>query len=92
MNKKELIDAVASDTGFTKADCERTLISILGNMEKALSDKKDGNITLVGFGTFKTKRREAREERNPQTGAKIKIPAKNVVSFKAGKKLSESVN
>jgi len=92
MKKKELIDAVASDTGFTKADCERGLVSILNNIQKALSNKKDGKITLVGFGTFETKHRKARDGRNPQTGATIKIPAKNVVGFKAGKKLKESVN
>ncbi len=92
MNKKDLIDAIASDTGFTKADSERALKSVLGNIEKALSDKKDGNVALIGFGTLKTVRREAREGRNPQTGAKLKIPAKNVVKFTAGKKLKESVN
>jgi len=92
MNKKELINAVASDTGLTKADSERALSSVLNNIEKALSDKEDGNVTLIGFGTFKTTNRKAREGRNPQTGAKLKIPAKNVVGFKAGKKLKESVN
>jgi len=89
MNKKELIHLVANETGLTKVDCEKVLVSILGNITKAV---KTEDITLIGFGTFKTTNRKAREGRNPQTGVKINIPAKNVVGFKAGKKLKESVN
>jgi DNA-binding protein HU-beta len=53
--------------------------------------KKDGKVTLVGFGTFSKVRRKARKGRNPQTGAAIKIKAKNVVKFKAGKKLQDLI-
>ena len=89
MNKKELVAAVAKDTGLTKADAERALKSILANITKAV---KKGVVTLIGFGTFKKVRRAAREGRNPQTGAKIKISARNAVTFKAGKALKEAVN
>lgn len=89
MNKQDLVKAVASDTGLSKADSERALVSILENITKAI---KNEDITLVGFGTFSKKRREGRTGVNPQTGAKLQIPAKNVVKFKAGKKLKESVN
>ena len=92
MNKKELIDAIASDTGFSKTDSKIALYSVISNIEEALCSKEDGNVTLIGFGTFKTARREAREGRNPRTGEKIQISAKNVVKFTAGKKLKESVN
>jgi DNA-binding protein HU-beta len=66
------------------------LDSFITSVTKALK-KKDGKVTLVGFGTFSKVRRKARKGRNPQTGEAIKIKAKNVVKFRAGKKLQESV-
>jgi len=82
MNKAELVEAVAADTGFTKADAERALEAVLKGITKGL--KKD-SVQLVGFGTFKKSKRKARTGVNPSTGAKIKIPAKVVTVFKASK-------
>ena len=90
MNKTELIYAMASDAGVSKAAAKKALESFLGNVSGAL---KGGNrVSLVGFGSWSVTRRAARDGRNPQTGATIKIAAKNVVKFKAGADLSSSVN
>jgi DNA-binding protein HU-beta len=90
MNKAELISAVADATKLTKTDIGAVLDSILGSIEKSL--KKGDNVSLVGFGTWNKKHRAARTGRNPQTGAAIKIAAKNTVTFSAGKALKDSVN
>ena len=75
MNKTELIDAMAADAGITKAAAKKALESFLGNVEGSL--KKGGRVSLVGFGSWSVSRRNARDGRNPQTGATIKIAAKN---------------
>jgi DNA-binding protein HU-beta len=90
MTKAELIDQMAQDAGITKVSAGAALESFLTNVEKALK-KKDGKVTLVGFGTFQKARRKARKGRNPQTGEPIKIKATNVVKFKPGKKLRAAV-
>jgi DNA-binding protein HU-beta len=90
MTKAELVEMMAKDAGISKAAAGKALESFTGNVTKALK-KKDGKVTLVGFGTFQKTRRKARKGRNPQTGEAIKIKAKNVVKFKPGKKLSASV-
>ena len=90
MTKAEMIDKMAADAGISKVAAGSALDSFMDGVTKALK-KKDGKLTLVGFGTFQKTRRKARKGRNPQTGESIKIKAKNVVKFKAGKKLSESV-
>ncbi len=90
MNKSDLIEAMASDAGITKAAAKKSLESFLGNVEKSL--KKGNRVSLVGFGSWSVSKRAAREGRNPQTGKTIKIPAKKVVKFKAGSDLSNSVN
>ncbi|MAO09223.1 MAG: DNA-binding protein [Alteromonas sp.] len=90
MNKSDLIDAMAEDAGITKAAAKKALESFLGNVEKSL--KKGNRVSLVGFGSWSVSKRAAREGRNPQTGKTIKIAAKNVVKFKAGSDLSNSVN
>lgn len=90
MTKAELIDLMAKDACITKAAAEKALASLIDGVTKTLK-KKDGKVTLVGFGTFSTAKRKARTGRNPQTGAAIKIKAKTVVKFKAGKKLSDAV-
>ena len=87
MNKAQLIDAMAADAGITKAQAKKALDSFIGNVEKTL--KKGGKVTLIGFGTFSVQTRKAREGRNPATGAKIKIPAKKIVKFKAGSNLKK---
>ncbi|MCF6366185.1 MAG: HU family DNA-binding protein [Bacteroidales bacterium] len=90
MNKAELIDAMASGSGLTKADSRRALDSFIEATEGAL--KKGERVALVGFGSFAVNKREARKGRNPQTGKEINIPAKKVVKFKAGSDLSRKVN
>ncbi|HCK22343.1 MAG TPA: DNA-binding protein HU [Bacteroidetes bacterium] len=89
MNKGELIDAMAADAGITKVQATAALDSLMTSVRKTL--KKGNKVTLVGFGTFSVTKRAARTGRNPQTGAAIKIAAKKVVRFKAGKDLSASV-
>ena len=90
MTKAELIEKMAKDAGISKVAAAKALESFTGSVTKALK-KKDGKVTLVGFGTFQKIRRKARKGRNPQTGEAIKIKAKNVVKFRPGKKLSDSV-
>ena len=82
MNKAQLIDAVAKETGLSKADSIKALDAVLKNISKGL---KKAPVGLVGFGTFKQVKRKARIGRNPATGAKIKIAAKTVVQFKPSK-------
>jgi len=90
MNKSELVDAMAADAGISKASAKKALDSMMGNVEKTL--KGGGRVSLVGFGSWSVTRRAARDGRNPQTGATIKIAAKNVVKFKPGAELKNSVN
>jgi DNA-binding protein HU-beta len=90
MNKSDLIDAMASDAGITKAAAKKSLESFLGNVQSSL--KKGNRVSLVGFGSWSVSKRAAREGRNPQTGKTIKIAAKKVVKFKAGSELQSSVN
>ena len=90
MNKSDLIDGMAESAGITKAAAKLALESFLGNVQGSL--KKGDRVSLVGFGSWSVSRRAARDGRNPQTGATIKIKAKNVVKFKAGSDLSSSVN
>ncbi len=90
MTKADLIEKMAKDASITKAAAGAALDSFITNVSKALK-KKDGKVTLVGFGTFSKQRRKARKGRNPQTGEAIKIKAKNVVKFKAGKKLQDLI-
>ena len=90
MTKAELVEKMAQDAGISKVAAAAALDSFVGNVTKALK-KKDGKVTLVGFGTFQKVRRKARVGRNPQTGEEIKIKAANVVKFKPGKKLKDAV-
>ncbi|MDA8140566.1 MAG: HU family DNA-binding protein [Desulfobacteraceae bacterium] len=90
MTKAEIIDQMASDAGISKTAAAAALNSFVDSVSKTLK-KKDGKVTLVGFGTFSKSKRKARKGRNPQTGEVIKIKASNSVKFKAGKKLKESL-
>ncbi len=90
MKKVELVEAVAKNAGLTKTDAGKAIDATFGAITKAL--KKGDKITLIGFGTFGVSRREARTGRNPQTGAAVKIPARNAVTFKAGTQLKNEVN
>jgi DNA-binding protein HU-beta len=89
MTKAELVSAMADGAGISKAAAASALESYIGAVAKEL--KKSGKLGLVGFGTFSVIKRKAREGRNPQTGKTIKIPAKKVVKFKAGKALADKV-
>jgi DNA-binding protein HU-beta len=89
-NKAELIEAIANEAGLSKADAKKALDAFV-SVTTAELKKKDGRVSLVGFGSFSVSTREARTGRNPQTGKEIKIAAKNVVRFKAGSELSDAV-
>ncbi len=89
MNKEQLVEKVADKTGATKKDAMDVLNTALDMVSATL--KKGEKVTLVGFGTFLVRKRKARDGRNPQTGAKIKIPAKRVPAFTAGKELKSAV-
>ncbi|MCU0600538.1 MAG: HU family DNA-binding protein [Desulfobacterales bacterium] len=86
MTKAELVEAMAKDAGISKVAAAKALQSFMDGVIKTLK-KKDGKVTLVGFGTFTKVNRKARTGRNPQTGAPIKIKARSVVKFKPGKEL-----
>ena len=86
MTKKELIENMAKDAEISKPTATAALNSFIDGVTKALK-KKDGKVTLVGFGTFQKVRHKARKGRNPQTGEAIKIKARNAVRFKPGKNL-----
>ena len=90
MNKAELIDAMAAGSGLSKADSKKALDAFVSSTTSAL--KGGHKISLVGFGSFDISKRNARNGRNPKTGAVIQIAAKNSVRFKAGSDLSSSVN
>jgi len=89
MTKAELIAAVARDAGITKAQATRVIDSYIANVTKEL--KKRDKFRIVGFGTFSVVKRKARTGLNPQTGAKIEITAKNIVKFKEGSQLKDSI-
>ena len=90
MKKAELVEAIAEKTGLTKADANRALEATFEVITKAL--KKGERVPVAGFGTFNVTKRKAREGRNPQTGATVKIPARKAVTFKAGTELKDAVN
>jgi DNA-binding protein HU-beta len=89
MNKAELIDKMAKDAGITKTQANEALDSFTSAVVSTL--KKGDRVTLVGFGTFSVSERAARNGRNPQTGATIKIKARKVPKFKAGKEFSAKI-
>ena len=88
MNKVELINEVAKAT-CSKAEAGKAIDAFLGAVKKAL--KKGDTVSLIGFGTFSVAKRSARKGRNPQTGEPLKIAAKKVPKFKAGKALKDAV-
>lgn len=89
MNKNELVSSVVEKTELTKKEAEIAVSAILSSIEEAMA--KGDKIQLVGFGTFESKPRKAREGRNPQTGQTIQIPAAMVPIFKPGKSLKDAV-
>ena len=90
MTKAELVEKMAKEAGISKVAATSALNAFMEGVTKSLK-KKNGKVTLVGFGTFSKIRRKARKGRNPQTGEPIKIKASNVVKFKPGKKLKDAV-
>lgn len=90
MKKVELIEAVATKAGLTKADAGRAIDATLETIVNAL--KGGDKVPLVGFGTFAVAERNERTARNPRTGETITIPARKAVTFKAGSALKDSVN
>ena len=90
MNKAELIDAIASDSGLSKADSKKALDAFVSATSTAM--KNNDRISLVGFGSFSVSERAARTGRNPQTGKEIQIAAKKVIKFKAGSELTDKIN
>ena len=90
MNKTELIQAIADKANLTKVQAKAALDATLDAMGGAL--KKGDKVALIGFGTFQVVKKDARQGINPMTKAKIKIPAKKVVKFKAGADLAKKVN
>lgn len=89
MTKADLIARMAEVGGLSKADAERGLNAFLKVAEEVL--KNEGRLALTGFGSFTVEKRNARTGRNPRTGEELHIPACNVVKFKPGKLLKESV-
>ena len=90
MNKNQLVDFIAKDTGLKKKDAEAAVISFVSAVESALA--KGDKVQLVGFGTFEVKERAARLGRNPATGTAMTIPASKHLSFTAGKSLKDALN
>ena len=89
MNKTELVDAVASRAGLSKADADRAVNGFVDAIEGALV--RGEKVTVTGFGTFEVRDRAARMGRNPQTGAPLHIPATKSPAFKSGKGLKDAV-
>ena len=90
MNKTQLVDALAKETGVAKNEVKKVVDSFTDVVAAEL--KKGGKVQMVGFGTFEVGKRAARTGRNPQTGAEIKIKASKTPKFKAGKALKDAVN
>ena len=90
MNKTELVAAMVKESGLTKKDAEAAVKAFTDVVANEL--KKGGKVQLVGFGTFEVSKRAAREGRNPQTGATMKIAASKAPKFSAGKALKDLVN
>ncbi len=90
MNKADLVEAVASNTGLAKVDATNAVEAVFSSITQVL--KTGDTVSLLGFGTFSVSQRAARTGRNPRTGETISIPAGTVAKFKAGKGLKEAVN
>ena len=90
MNKLDLVNAISKETGVSKKVADQALAAVLDSIKEGL--KKGEKVSLVGFGTFETRKRAARKGRNPQTGKEMKIAAKTVPAFRPGKALKDTVN
>ncbi|AVM49386.1 HU family DNA-binding protein [Capnocytophaga sp. oral taxon 878] len=90
MNKTDLIDAIAAELSISKVEAKKAVEVFFSTIEKGLKEGK--KVSIVGFGSWSVAEKEARDARNPRTGAVIKVPAKKAVKFKAGAELAEAVN
>jgi DNA-binding protein HU-beta len=90
MNKSQLVDAVASDSGLSKADAGRAVESVIGTVTKSL--KKGDEVSITGFGKFSVVKRAARQGVNPRTGERVKIKASKAPKFTAGASLKQAVH
>ncbi|MCM1264825.1 MAG: HU family DNA-binding protein [Candidatus Gastranaerophilales bacterium] len=90
MNKEELVQEISKKAKVTQKDAGEVLNALVDTIQKTVAKGK--KVTLVGFGTFESRKRAARTGRNPQTGKEISIPAKTVPVFSAGKKFKTTVN
>ncbi len=90
MNKAQLVDAIAKKTGFTKKDMSKAVDVVFDTITEVLS--RGEKVSVVGFGTFETRSRAARKGRNPQTGREIRIKARRVPAFRAGKNLKSAIS
>lgn len=90
MTKVELVSKIADKCGSTKKDAEKALTAVIESVTEAL--QAGDKVSLIGFGTFEVKERAAKEGVNPRTGKKIKIAARKVPTFNAGKALKDSVD
>ncbi|RAI16108.1 MAG: DNA-binding protein [Candidatus Melainabacteria bacterium] len=90
MNKEELVQEVAKKANVTQKEVAEVLSALVDTIQTTVA--KGNKVTLVGFGTFEPRKRAARNGRNPQTGKEIKIAAKTVPAFSAGKKFRTAVN
>ncbi len=89
MNKAELVDAIAASASVTKKEADAVLSAMIEVVMETVAN--EDKVTLVGFGTFEARHRQAREGRNPSTGQPIKIPATTVPAFSAGKGFKDLV-
>ncbi len=90
MNKQTLIDALSKKYNLSKSMSNDIISSLLDEIKNSV--KKGNTVQLIGFGTWKKSKRKARLARNPQTGAEIKVKARNVVKFSAGKAFKDILN
>ena len=90
MTKTDLVNYIAEETGFTKADSAKALDAVMSGITKGL--KKSGKVALTGFFTFTAAKTKAKTARNPRTGETVNIPARIAVKAKAGSKIKEALN
>jgi len=90
MTKTDLINYIAEETGFTKTDAAKALDAFMNAVTDGL--KKEGKVAITGFFTFTAEEKEAKQGRNPKTGAIVEIPARVAVKAKAGSKIKEALN
>lgn len=92
MTKADLVETVSAAVTLTKKDTEVVIDTIFDSISQALASKTDGKVELRGFGSFRVRRRRARQGRNPQTGRAVQVPSKRVPYFKPGKELKALID